>query len=259
MSRDTELFERTAPSTYCVRPVYRKDPADSEAIFSAARERIRIFKSGFVGAEVADDGERDEDYESVMAKDPEIDDLGAQTNTKKEVSIFKEFNANTVMRSRKDNGEILQTRDSCHEKVDEGLGSTVDEGFDGHKDVHTSSEIAVCSNDVANPILKGMDVDENTLGEPWVQGLTEGEYSDLSVEERLNALVALITVANEGNSIRVTLEVFLSVSNLHFSLLTYVWPALEIIVVCVCLYVIITSNLSGTFRSGKCFKETDVG
>jgi hypothetical protein len=69
-----------------------------------------------------------------------------------------------------------------------------------------------------------MDVDENTLGEPWVHGLTEGEYSDLSVEERLHALVALISVANEGNSIRVALEVFLSVSNLHFSLLTCVWP-----------------------------------
>jgi hypothetical protein len=35
----------------------------------------------------------------------------------------------------------------------------------------------------------------------------EGEYSDLSVEERLSALVALLTVVNEGNAIRVALEV----------------------------------------------------
>ena len=45
------------------------------------------------------------------------------------------------------------------------------------------------------------------MGEPWVQGLVEGEYADLSVEERLNALVALVTVVNEGNAIRVALEV----------------------------------------------------
>lgn len=45
------------------------------------------------------------------------------------------------------------------------------------------------------------------MGEPWVQGLVEGEYADLSVEERLNALVALVTVVNEGNAIRIALEV----------------------------------------------------
>nr|XP_027191643.1 homeobox-DDT domain protein RLT2 isoform X4 [Cicer arietinum] len=213
LSRDTKLFERTAPSTYCVRPAYRKDPADSEAIYSAAREKIRVFKSGFVGAEEADDGERDENSESDMAENHEIDDLGAETNTKKEVSNSEKFNANTVMRNGKDNGEGFQTPDSCHEKVDEGLASTVDEGFNKHKDVHTSSEIAVCSHDVTNPILEGMDVDENTLGEPWAQGLMEGEYSDLSVEERLHALVALINVAIEGNSIRLILEERLEAAN----------------------------------------------
>ena len=45
------------------------------------------------------------------------------------------------------------------------------------------------------------------VGEPWVQGLVEGEYADLSVEERLNSLVALVTVVNEGNAIRIALEV----------------------------------------------------
>jgi hypothetical protein len=35
----------------------------------------------------------------------------------------------------------------------------------------------------------------------------EGEYADLSVEERLNALVALVTTVNQGNAIRVALEV----------------------------------------------------
>ena len=43
--------------------------------------------------------------------------------------------------------------------------------------------------------------------------LMEGEYSDLSVEEHLNALVCLIGVANEGNTIRVVLEEQLEAAN----------------------------------------------
>lgn len=72
----------------------------------------------------------------------------------------------------------------------------------------TSSKIAVCSNAVTISDIDGEDVDDSIPGEPWVQGLMEGEYSDLSVEERLQAFVALIGVATEGNSIRVALEVY---------------------------------------------------
>ncbi|CAL5424268.1 unnamed protein product [Camellia sinensis] len=56
-------------------------------------------------------------------------------------------------------------------------------------------------------------IDESNSGEPWVQGLMEGEYSDLSVEERLSAVVALIGIANEGNSIRIILEERLEAAN----------------------------------------------
>ncbi|KAK7257406.1 hypothetical protein RIF29_31365 [Crotalaria pallida] len=213
LSRDTKLFERTAPSTYCVRAAYRKDPADSEAILSAAREKIRVFKSGFIDTE-ADDGERDEDSESDVADDPEIDDLGAEiTSTKQDGFNSEEFNANTLIRSRKDSGEVLQTPDTLHEKEDEGQASVFSEGLKTHKDVSASSKISVCSNEVAHPNLEAVDMDESMPGEPWVEGLMEGEYSDLSVEERLQALVALIGVATEGNSIRVLLEERLETAN----------------------------------------------
>ncbi|XP_057450626.1 homeobox-DDT domain protein RLT2-like isoform X3 [Lotus japonicus] len=213
LSRDTKLFERTAPSTYCVRPAYRKDPADSVAIYSAARERIRIFKSGFMDAEDVDDGEKDEDSESDVAEDPEIDDLETETDKKKEVSNSLGFSENTVIESRKDNGEVLQTTDAWPDKVDEGLAPVVAEGLNKHKIVSTSSKIAVCSNAVTISDIDGEDVDDSIPGEPWVQGLMEGEYSDLSVEERLQAFVALIGVATEGNSIRVALEERLEAAN----------------------------------------------
>lgn len=64
LSRDTKLFERTAPSTYCVKSPYRKDPADSESVLSAAREKIRAFQNVLSDSEAekeAEDAERDED------------------------------------------------------------------------------------------------------------------------------------------------------------------------------------------------------
>ncbi|CAL0333845.1 unnamed protein product [Lupinus luteus] len=215
LSRDTKLFERTAPSTYCVRAAYRKDPADSEAILSAARESIRVIKSGSIDTEEVDDGKRDEDSECDVTEDPDIDDLGAETtDTKQDNFNDEEFNANTLMRSSKDNGEVLKSPVTLHEKVDECIvTSIVAEGLNAHKDVSATSKISVCCNDMAHSNLEVSDIDESIPGESWVQGLMEGEYSDLSVEERLHALVSLIGVANEGNSIRVVLEERLEAAN----------------------------------------------
>ncbi|KAI7996457.1 Superoxide dismutase [Cu-Zn] [Camellia lanceoleosa] len=68
-------------------------------------------------------------------------------------------------------------------------------------------------NEVATLDQEDMVIDESNFGEPWVQGLMEGEYSDLSVEERLSAMRALIGIANEGNSIRIILEACLEAAN----------------------------------------------
>ncbi|KAF9618781.1 hypothetical protein IFM89_002649 [Coptis chinensis] len=46
-------------------------------------------------------------------------------------------------------------------------------------------------------------IDESNSGELWVLALMEGEYSDLSIEEKLNSLVALVDLTSVGSSIRV--------------------------------------------------------
>ncbi|CAL5343098.1 unnamed protein product [Camellia sinensis] len=46
------------------------------------------------------------------------------------------------------------------------------------------------------------EIDESHPGEIWLLGLIEGEYSDLSIEEKLNALVALVDLLSAGSSIR---------------------------------------------------------
>ncbi|KAI3744917.1 hypothetical protein L1987_58015 [Smallanthus sonchifolius] len=172
LSRDTKLFERTAPSTYCLKSPYRKDPADREVIINAAREKIHIFKNGYFDGEEAfdperDDAEKDDDSESDVPDYPEIDDIST---------------GNLGVKSEK-------------------LGNVkVDFSVD-----RSNIVVGTPGTDKGVPDMDNI-VDESISGESWVQGLMESEYSDLSVEERLRALVSLIAVANEGNSIRVVLE-----------------------------------------------------
>uniref|UniRef100_A0A6N2MME7 Homeobox domain-containing protein n=1 Tax=Salix viminalis TaxID=40686 RepID=A0A6N2MME7_SALVM len=216
LSRDSKLFERTAPSTYCVRQAYRKDPADADAILSAAKERIRTFKSGIVDGEDADDAERDEDSESDVAEDPEIDDLGTGLNSKKEAHDSpetNEFNGKTLLGNGTESGGALKTPQVRLENVRAGLNSQHSEDTNELKGAGSSIDGSVDVAEICTIPDQDVGVDVSNPGEPWVQGLVEGEYSDLSVEERLNALVALIGVAIEGNSIRVALEERLEAAN----------------------------------------------
>ncbi|KAF8413823.1 hypothetical protein HHK36_001817 [Tetracentron sinense] len=223
LSRDGNLFERTAPSTYCVRPAFRQDPADAEAILSAAREKIRIFETGFSDREDADDVERDEDSECDVAENPDIDDIGAALNSNKEACHSGDPNTAQAITCSENENEILHdvvagTPRSGLENAGKGFSSFLSEG---PKEVVNSSgpmsdqsiHVSGNCNEALNLDQADTEIDESNSGEPWVQALMEGEYSDVSVEERLNALVALVGVAIEGNSIRVVLEERLEAAN----------------------------------------------
>ncbi|XP_056171007.1 homeobox-DDT domain protein RLT2 isoform X2 [Syzygium oleosum] len=209
LSRDTKLFERTAPSTYCVRPTYRKDPADAEAILSAARERIREFKSELVDEEEADDAERDEDSESESTEDPEVDDLNAELNSQVEVSQrdVNLLDVKTLSGDGKDDADEIDISENGTERANGDSSLMCPDNLIKDEDAVAPVDIDGGGiQDEATDNMQNTDIDESNPGAPWVQGLMEGEYSDLSVEERLNALVAIIGVAIEGNSIRSVLE-----------------------------------------------------
>lgn len=218
MSRDTKLFERTAPSTYCVRAAYRKDPADADAILSAARERIRVFKSGFEFGEEADDAERDEerdeDSDSDLAEVPDVYDMDTELNSKEETHESleaKKYSTKTPLGNRKESNKDTEIPQGDLGNSGRCLSSKITEDFDEIKGTGALTDHRVDAaeiNNAATPDRADTDISVSHPGEPWVQGLTEGEYSDLSVDERLSALVALIGVAIEGNSVRAALEVF---------------------------------------------------
>lgn len=61
-----------------MRLAFRKDPADADAIISAAKEKIQRYANGFLSGQNAEDEERDDDSEGEgdVAEGPEVDDLG---------------------------------------------------------------------------------------------------------------------------------------------------------------------------------------
>ncbi|KAG2262034.1 hypothetical protein Bca52824_069113 [Brassica carinata] len=200
LSRDTKLFERVAPSTYCVRPSYRKDAGDAETIFAEARERIRMFKSGVTDVEDVDEAEREEDSESDVGDDPEVD-LNLK---KKDPDVLEMGKLTGGVEPLSENGKLETepglplTPSLLEEKKAEKIDDILpDQSLD---DAVANDEDSAC-------------FDVSKLGEQWVQGLVEGDYSSLSIEERLNALVALIGIAIEGNTIRISLEERLEVAS----------------------------------------------
>lgn len=223
LSRDTKLFERTAPSTYCLRSPYRKDPADTEAILSSAREKIQLFQNKYVdgiGADDAEkeDAERDQESESDILDDPDIDDLDAELKLNKGNIHSKDtdrFEVENFCGYGKDN--------SCSELIEDPLknskinsSSMQSLGFRDIKSCGTSSDQIVDVIGIHSQTTypdQDLLIDECSYGESWIQGLVLGEYASLSIEERLDALVALIGVVNEGNAIRSTLEERLEAAN----------------------------------------------
>lgn len=74
---------------------------------------------------------------------------------------------------------------------------------------HKSKMLEVCS-----------EIDESHPGEPWLLGLMEGEYSDLSIEEKLDVFVALIDLLCSGSTIRMeVIPILLCRPNIYAKLL----------------------------------------
>ncbi|CAN0911076.1 Homeobox-DDT domain protein RLT1 [Linum grandiflorum] len=212
LTRDQKLFERVAPSTYCVRDPYRKDPADGEAILAEARKKIHVFANGFLEGEdadeVADDVERDDDSDD----DPEVDDLSTPLRTNEIVGQANGIH--TPNDDGKENAPMEIENDDAHiwsslivkNESENDLSRFPQNGVRESSTPGTIDQFADRNVLVGNATEENAEIDESKSGESWVQGLAEGEYSHLSVEERLDALFKLVGIANEGSIIRAVLE-----------------------------------------------------
>ncbi|XP_048614667.1 homeobox-DDT domain protein RLT1 isoform X2 [Brassica napus] len=207
LTRDVKLFERIAPSTYCVRAPYVKDPADGEAILSEARKKIKAFENGLAGPEDVNDLEKDEDFECDIDEDPEVDDLATLPSASKSADLGE---ANGLSGK---GGEIMfsDVKANVKSEVEKEVSSPPTSSMKTivpqcHSEQGKDAAVSCMDN-------KNAVVEDIKQGKSWVLGLTEGDYCHLSVKERLEALVALVGIANEGNSIRANLEDRLEAAN----------------------------------------------
>ncbi|KAJ4750238.1 Homeodomain-like transcriptional regulator [Rhynchospora pubera] len=235
LSRDTKLFERTAPSTYCVRTPYRKDPETAEEVLSTALEKIKAFQNATKDAEDRDDGaeaeaeadgdgDGDGDAEADADADADGDDVERDEDSDC-VDDADEPEGNGVNTgSKSGNGDALIS--DANNTDTAPLASPLESAKGSEVVSGEKSNIATCASsslptqvapnghgDVGTGGREEFEIDESIPVEPWVQGLDEGDYGYLTVEERLNALVALIGIALRGNSIRNILEERLEAAN----------------------------------------------
>uniref|UniRef100_A0A1D1XEP5 DDT domain-containing protein DDB_G0282237 n=1 Tax=Anthurium amnicola TaxID=1678845 RepID=A0A1D1XEP5_9ARAE len=115
--------------------------------------------------------------------------------------------SSTIMKGINDS---LSDTDSGSAEDDSGesnSSSSSDESYSSELDSAASKQSIVrfkrCQKRKSKKLCQSAEIDESFSGEAWLLGLMEGEYSDLSIEEKLDALVALVDLTNSCASLRV--------------------------------------------------------
>ncbi|GLT94283.1 hypothetical protein SLE2022_120320 [Rubroshorea leprosula] len=111
------------------------------------------------------------------------------------VSIAKE--ADDFQSDSEDSGSI---DDDSGQSV--ACSSSDDSDFDSENSCQQNVKHNNCYKCRKSMLTVNNEIDESNPGEVWLLGLMEGEYSDLSIEEKLNALVALTDLLSASSSIR---------------------------------------------------------
>ncbi|XP_027163335.1 homeobox-DDT domain protein RLT3 [Coffea eugenioides] len=158
---------------------------------------------------------------SELTKIPSIAELNiAATADKLELLISSTLSSDITLFERiSSSGYRLRVNPAIKESENfpsdsEDFGSVDDDSDTGGG--HSSAEDSECEtrssrsnklrrrkNYMSNNMLTvSTEIDESHPGEVWLLGLMEGEYSDLSIEEKLCALLALIDLVSSGSSVR---------------------------------------------------------
>ncbi|KAK9225155.1 hypothetical protein WN943_010196 [Citrus x changshan-huyou] len=151
-------------------PVEKKDAPP-------ARERIRVFKSGFVDGEEADDAERDEerdeDSDSDVPEVPDVYDMDTDLNSKEETHESLEANscgAKTPLGNREADIKGIESPQGDLGNSGRGLSSKNSEDFDeikGTRALTDYCEDAAGISNAATPDQTHTDINESHPGKPW--------------------------------------------------------------------------------------------
>ncbi|XP_054786871.1 homeobox-DDT domain protein RLT3 isoform X2 [Prosopis cineraria] len=158
---------------------------------------------------------------SELAKSMQIVELNLVSTTEELESLIYSTLSSDITLFEKISSSAYRLRMSLFKDIDDIQSDTEDSGSvdnelnDGN--TWSSSDDFECDSGnsnlrklkwVSNSTMKknmlkaSTEIDESHPGEVWLFGLMEGEYSDLSIEEKLNAIVALTDLLSSGSSIR---------------------------------------------------------
>ncbi|KAK4775271.1 hypothetical protein SAY86_010206 [Trapa natans] len=157
---------------------------------------------------------------SEMARTAQIAELNTNNTTEElEVAIFSTLSSDIALFEKIASSTYrlrvnYSLKDGDYDTDREESGTVDDQHESG---MCSSSENSECESEIpsnrkskhnsdtksrVSMSLFNGEIDESHPGEPWLLGLVEAEYSDLNIEEKLNALVALIDLLCDGCSIR---------------------------------------------------------
>lgn len=157
---------------------------------------------------------------SDLANSPQIVDLNLAASTEELESLISSALSSDITLFEKISCAAYRLR--IHPVMEEAetfdldsedFGSVDNDSKDN--DIYSSDDDSECGSDRRRLDQEGgcqkkgngaltvyTEIDESHPGEVWLLGLVEGEYSDLSIAEKLNALVALVDLLSAGSSIR---------------------------------------------------------
>ncbi|XP_052735272.1 homeobox-DDT domain protein RLT3 isoform X2 [Vigna angularis] len=126
-----------------------------------------------------------------------------------DITLFEKISS-TAYRLRM--STVMKDSDESHSDTE--YSGSVDDELD---DTDTCSSADDFENDSINSSIRKLksvnshknnmrkiytEIDESRSGEAWLLGLMESEYSNLKIEEKLNALAALTDLVSSGSSVR---------------------------------------------------------
>uniref|UniRef100_A0A0E0EEF7 Homeobox domain-containing protein n=1 Tax=Oryza meridionalis TaxID=40149 RepID=A0A0E0EEF7_9ORYZ len=154
---------------------------------------------------------------SELAKSPEIVDLNI-SSTEIEQLIYSTLSSDITLfekiapsayrlrvdpriKGKEDFGSDTEDSGSVDDHSDASSGA--DESDDSHEMSFSEHEHRILRRKRKNGhenVNRCSEIDESYSGERWLLGLMEGEYSDLSIDEKLDCLVALMDVVSGADS-----------------------------------------------------------
>lgn len=154
---------------------------------------------------------------SELAKSPEIVDLSI-SSTEIEQLIYSTLSSDITLfekiapsayrlrvdpriKGKEDSGSDTEDSGSVDDHSDASSGA--DESDGSHEMSFSEHEHRILRRKWKNGhenVNRCSEIDESYSGERWLLGLMEGEYSDLSIDEKLDCLVALMDVVSGADS-----------------------------------------------------------